>query len=141
MTQIFPMLKRSVLDVFLLDTLLKLLHYFVLMLLNTDTVLSVLSLCFYFSSLTYWTSFKLQCNLEWKWWKWEFFSSYRSQKGLTLKYDVYSSFEYLLADKGCLFYSECVKNCYHQWFFPIKCVISSAVFGMVLRIFSFNLLI
>lgn len=54
-----------------------------------------------------------------------------SFKALTLKYDAYlRHFEYLLADKGCLFYSECSENVTIDDF--SKCVIFSAVIRMVL---------
>ena len=53
---------------------------------------------------------------------------------VALKYGAYSgSYEYVLADKGCSFYSECVKKYYHQWFFLL---IFFSDFGMILRIFS-----
>lgn len=123
---------------FLLDTLLKLLH-FVLMLLNTEMVLHVLSPCFYFPWLSEppWNSSAiLNESIEHR----NFFFSQISNwsfQGLPLKYGAYSrSYKYVLADKGCSFYSECVEEYYHQWFFSIKCGFFFSDFGMILRIFS-----
>lgn len=103
----------SALHVFSPDTLLKL-HNLILTSVNTGTALSFLSLLlFLFLDLLHLLKTPVLC-----WMKAMIMGiflflqvSKGSFKDLTLKYDFYSRhFEYLLADKGCLFYSECSEN-------------------------------